>query len=85
MSCGQKKRDITESHLDVSSFMLEVDPGVRVAPDEDGEEQSGQGRGQQHDDQAEEAAVAEGHQRRVVGSGILKNIVGIKKKRFLEI
>ena len=34
----RKKRYITESHLDVSSFMLEVDPGVRVAPDEDGEE-----------------------------------------------
>jgi hypothetical protein len=31
------------THLDVSAFMLEVDPGVRVAPDENGEEKSGQG------------------------------------------
>ena len=47
--------------------MLEVDPGVRVAPDEDGEEESGQGRRQQHDDHAEQAAVAQGHEGGVVG------------------
>jgi hypothetical protein len=46
--------------------VFEVDPGVRVAPDQDGEEESGEGGRQQQDDQAQEAAVAQGHERRVV-------------------
>ena len=48
--------------------MLEIDPGVRVAPNKNGEEQSGQCWGQQHDDQAKETAVADGDQSRIVRS-----------------
>ena len=48
--------------------MFEVDPGVRVAPDEDGEEKSGERRREEHDDQPEQAAVADRDQRRVVRS-----------------
>ncbi len=55
-------------YLDVSSLVLEVDPSVRVAPDENGEEQSGKSRRQQHYDQTEEATVADGDQSRVVRS-----------------
>lgn len=39
-----------KTDLDVSSFMFEVDPGVGVAPNQDGEEQSGQRWGEEHDD-----------------------------------
>ena len=61
--------------------MLEVDPGVRVAPDENGEEQPGQCWGQQHDDQAEETAVADGNQSRIVRSAKEKKSFVINTQR----
>ena len=53
--------------------MLEVDPCVRVAPDEEGEEETGGGHGDQHQNQAEQAGVARGHQGSVVGPEIGNN------------
>ena len=52
--------------LDVSALVLEVDPSVRVAPDERREEQSGERHREEHEDEPDEAGVAEGHQRHVV-------------------
>ncbi len=60
--------EMLKTDLDVSSFMFEVDPGVGVAPNQDGEEQSGQRWGEEHDDQAKEARVANRDQRSVVRS-----------------
>ena len=54
-------------HLDVPPLVLEVDPGMRIAPDEEGEEEPGGGHGDQHQDQAEQAGVASGHKGSVVG------------------
>ncbi len=54
-------------HLDVPPLVLEVDPGVRVAPDEEGEEETGGGHRDQHQDQAEQAGVASGDKGSVVG------------------
>lgn len=49
--------------------MFKVDPRVRVAPDEDGEEESGGRHRDQHQDQPEQGGVAGGHQSGVVGPG----------------
>ena len=46
--------------------MLEVNPGVRVAPDKRREEQSGQRDRQEHEYEPDEASVAQGNQRHVV-------------------
>ena len=61
-------------HLDVSALVLEVDPSVRVAPDERREEQSGERYREEHEDEPDEAGVAEGHQRHVVRTVHLRRV-----------
>ena len=46
--------------------MFEVDPGVGVAPDEDGEEEGGDDSTDQHDEQSEESLSAGGIQSVIV-------------------
>ena len=46
--------------------MLEVYPGVRVAPDEHGEEEGADGGREQHNHQTKQALVTGGHQRSVI-------------------
>ena len=60
--------------LDVSALVLKVDPGVRVAPDERREEQSGEGHREEHEDEPDEAGVAEGYQRHVVRTVHLRRV-----------
>ena len=61
-----KKNIVTSTHLDIFPLVLEVDPGVRVAPDQDGEDEGAQRGRDQHDHQAEQALVACGHECTVV-------------------
>ena len=50
--------------------MLEVYPGVRVAPDEHGEEEGADGGREQHNHQTKQALVTGGHQRSVIQPSI---------------
>ena len=62
--------------LDVSPLVLEVDPGVRVAPDERREEQPGERDREEHEDEPDEAGVAQGHQRHVIRAVHLNSVDG---------
>ena len=56
-------------YLDVSALVFEVDPRVRVAPDEESEKEARRGDGDQHENEAKEAAVTHSYQGSVVRSG----------------
>ena len=53
-------------HLDIFAFVLEVDPGVGVAPDQEREEEGAHAGRHQHQHQAQQALVARRDQRAVV-------------------
>ena len=57
-------------YLDVFALVLEVDPGVRVAPDEQGEDEGAHRGRDQHDDQPQQPGLAGRHQGAVIQSRI---------------
>ena len=57
-------------YLDVFALVLEVDPGVRVAPDEQGEDERADRGRDQHDDQPQQPGLAGRHQGAVIQSRI---------------
>ena len=54
------------TYLDIFSLVFEVDPCVRVAPDEQSEDECAECRGDQHDHQTKQSLVAGGHQSSVI-------------------
>ena len=50
---------VVAQYLDISALVLEIDPGMGVAPDQHGEEDARDGAGHQHDYDAKEPVVTQ--------------------------
>ena len=62
------------SHLDIFGLVFKVNPGMRVAPNEDCEEQGADDGGHQHDEQAKQS----------LSTGSVQGIIVESKSRICQ-